>query len=171
LIGLESVSSDKLRAVEATGWKARQSHRYVEAVRAIQDAGVTVNTCFIVGLDGDGAGVFDDIRGFVELAEPLEIQVTVLTPFPGTPLADRLRREGRLDAEPFWHKCTLFDVNYEPLGMTRQQLRRGLYQLFSDLYNQEAFSRRKRQYMSLVRRLRGQESTVTGPHARLEERK
>ena len=141
LIGLESLSHDNLAAIESTGWKAGRLDRYVHAVRTIQDAGVTVNTCFIVGLDGDTPAVFDDIRRFVRQAEPLEIQVTVLTPFPGTPLFERLRREGRLDQPPFWHKCTLFDVNYRPAGMSREQLRRGLYDLFRDLYNEEAFAR------------------------------
>jgi len=154
LIGLESLSRENLRAIDASGWKAARLDRYVQSVRAIQDKGVTVNTCFIVGLDADTPAVFDDIRRFVEQAEPLEIQVTVLTPFPGTALFSRLQREGRLDRPPFWHKCTLFDLNYEPAGMSREQLRRGLYSLFSDLYNEEAFFRRKRQYMKLIRNLR-----------------
>ena len=136
LIGLESLSRQNLAAIESSGWKADRLDRYVRAVRAIQDAGVTVNTCFIVGLDHDTPAVFDDIRRFVREAEPLEIQVTVLTPFPGTPLFERLRCEGRLDPPPFWHKCTLFDVNYEPSGMSREELRRGLYDLFRDLYNE-----------------------------------
>lgn len=84
LIGLESLSRGNLRAIDSTGWKADRLDQYVQAVRAIQDEGVTVNTCFIVGLDNDTPDVFDDIRRFVDLAEPLEIQVTVLTPFPGT---------------------------------------------------------------------------------------
>ena len=160
LIGLESLSRDNLRAVESTGWKAARLDRYVQAVRTIQDHGVTVNTCFIVGLDADTPDVFDDIRRFVDQAEPLEIQVTVLTPFPGTALFDRLQREGRLDPAPFWHKCTLFDVNYRPRGMSREKLRSGLYDLFSDLYNEQSFSRRKRQYMGLMRRLRHREKAA-----------
>ena len=162
LIGLESLSGEKLQALDATGWKAGRLDRYVDAVRTIQDTGVTVNTCFIVGLDGDTPQVFDDIRRFVEQAAPLEIQVTVLTPFPGTRLYNRLALEGRLDVPPFWHKCTLFDINYEPRGMSREQLRRGLYDLFVDLYNQEAFSRRKREYMQLMRNLRHPEGRRPG---------
>ncbi len=158
LIGLESLSCERLERVESTGWKARQADRYVDAVRRIQDTGVTVNTCFIVGLDGDTPEVFDDIRRFVAAAEPLEIQVTVLTPFPGTPLYARLQREGRLDPPPFWDRCTLFDVTYEPRGMTREQLRRGLYDLFGDLYHDAAFAARKRQYMAIMRRLRGKQT-------------
>lgn len=158
LIGLESLSHDNLAAIESTGWKADRLDRYVHAVRTIQDAGVTVNTCFIVGLDHDTPAVFDDIRRFVREGEPLEIQVTVLTPFPGTPLFERLRREGRLDEPPFWHKCTLFDVNYRPSGMSREELRRGLYDLFRDLYNEDAFARRQRQYLDLLHKLRSRQS-------------
>ena len=160
LIGLESLSRDNLAAIESSGWKAGRLDHYVRAVRTIQDAGVTVNTCFIVGLDHDTPAVFDDIRRFVRQAEPLEIQVTVLTPFPGTPLFARLRHEGRLDEPPFWHKCTLFDVNYRPAGMSREELRRGLYDLFRDLYNEGAFARRQRQWMDLLHKLRRRENAV-----------
>jgi radical SAM superfamily enzyme YgiQ (UPF0313 family) len=158
LIGLESLSRDNLAAIESTGWKAGRLDQYVRAVRTIQDAGVTVNTCFIIGLDHDTPAVFDDIRRFVRDAEPLEIQVTVLTPFPGTPLFERLRREGRLDEPPFWHKCTLFDVNYRPLGMSREELRWGLYDLARDLYNESAFARRQRQYLDLIHAMRRRET-------------
>ena len=160
LIGLESLSRDNLAAIESTGWKADRLDSYVHAVRTIQDAGVTVNACFIVGLDQDTPAVFDDIRRFVQQAEPLEIQVTVLTPFPGTPLFQRLQRECRLDEPPFWHKCTLFDLNFQPAGMSREQLRRGLYAPFCDLYNEAAFARRQRQYLDLVHTLRGRENAV-----------
>ncbi len=154
LIGLESLSRENLAAVDATGFKASRLDRYAEAIAAIQATGVTVNACFIVGLDRDTPRVFDDIRHFVAAAKPLEVQVTVLTPFPGTALFHRLNREGRLDVPPFWDKCTLFDLNFEPAGMTRQELRKGLYDLFADLYNQEAFAARKRQYMDLMRSVR-----------------
>ncbi len=154
LIGLESLSHERLGRVESTGWKAARAGKYVDAVRKIQDHGVTVNACFIVGLDGDTPAVFDEIRAFDEQAKPLEVQVTVLTPFPGTRLFRRLQSEGRLDRAPFWNRCTLFDITYEPIGMTREQLRMGLYELFKDLYNDSAFQRRKRQYMNLIRTLR-----------------
>jgi radical SAM superfamily enzyme YgiQ (UPF0313 family) len=166
LIGLESLSGERLRRVETTGWKAAHVGRYVEAVRAIQDHGVTVNACFVVGLDGDTPAVFDEIRRFDREARPLEIQVTVLTPFPGTALFDRLQREGRLDPPPYWNRCTLFDITYEPVGMSRDQLRKGLHDLFTDLYNEHAFKRRKRQYMQMVRRLHRTGAASKDAHVR-----
>ena len=40
--------------------------------------------------------------------------MTILTPFPGTPLLRQLRAEGRLLYERFWDKCTLFDLVFQP---------------------------------------------------------
>lgn len=44
-----------------TNWKARQLDRYKEAIARIQSHGVTVNGCFILGLDGDTPEVFDEV--------------------------------------------------------------------------------------------------------------
>jgi radical SAM superfamily enzyme YgiQ (UPF0313 family) len=63
--------------------------------------GVSVNCCFILGLDAHTPDVFADVLDFVRASGLAEVQYTVLTPFPGTPLYARLRREGRLLAERF----------------------------------------------------------------------
>jgi hypothetical protein len=44
--------------------------------------------------------------------------------------------------------------------MSREELRRGLYDLFHDLYNEEAFARRQRQYLDLVHELRRRENAA-----------
>ena len=86
LIGLESPRAESLDGVELkANWKARQRDRYLEAIRRIQDHGVTVNGCFILGLDGDTPSVFHEVDSFVAQSGLYEVQVTLLTPFPGTP--------------------------------------------------------------------------------------
>lgn len=163
LIGLETFNRTSLEQTERTGWKSRQIERYADAVRRIQSHGVTVNTCFVVGFDSDTSEVFDAIREFDARVQPLDIQVTVLTPFPGTRLYDSLQAQGRLDPMPFWDRLTLFDLNYQPAGMTRAELEDGLYELFRDLYNEDQFNRRKRHYMNLMRQLK----QATRPEATL----
>jgi hypothetical protein len=79
------------------------------------------------------------------------VQVTVQTPFPATPLYHRLRREGRLLAERYWDKCTLFDVTYQPKGMSVDELESGLRWLFGEIYNEREFLRRKRHYMEIFK--------------------
>lgn len=148
LIGLESPSAGGLDGVELKrNWKLRQIEGYREAITRIQEHGVAVNACFILGLDGDGPEIFDAVESFVAETKPFDVQITVQTPFPGTPLYDRLRTQGRLLEEGAWEKCTLFDVNYLPLGMTPERLERGLIELGRRLYSEEATASRRRGFI------------------------
>ena len=103
------------------------------------------------GLDSDTPETFAEIKEFVERSRLLEVQITVLTPFPGTPLYERLRRERRLLKDRFWDRCTLFDVNFVPKNLTVDELEKGLGWMFREIYNKRAFSRRKRHYMDIVK--------------------
>jgi radical SAM superfamily enzyme YgiQ (UPF0313 family) len=103
-----------------------------------------VNGCFILGLDRQTPEVFEEVLDFALDVPLYDVQITVLTPFPGTPLYDRLRREGRLLEPERWELCTLFDVNFVPKNMTPDQLRRGLYRLTERLYSEDCLLRRRR---------------------------
>lgn len=135
LIGLESPTENSLRGVELKNdWKRRWWPHYKEAVRRIQSHGIRVNGCFVLGLDGHGPEVFDDVYDFVVDSELFDVQITLQTPFPGTPLEARLRGEGRLLHDREWQRCTLFDVNFRPAGMSAEELRVGFRQLVERLY-------------------------------------
>ena len=151
LIGFESPDAGGLEGLDPHNWKQRRAEGYLRAIERIQSRGVSVNGCFILGLDSHGPEVFEQVRDFVARSGLLEVQVTVMTPFPGTPLYERLRREGRLLAERFWDKCTLFDVNYVPRRMSVAELESGMRWLFSELYNAKEFTQRKRRYMEIVK--------------------
>lgn len=147
LIGLED-PDDGTEGMELRhNWKARQRIHYLEAIRRIQDHGVTVNGCFVLGLDTHTEASFDRIWDFVQKSELYEIQLTILTPFPGTPLYDRLAREGRLLETGAWEKCTLFDVTYQPRHLAVDALRRGLLDLASKVYSAEFTEQRRRQFV------------------------
>ena len=151
LIGFESPRAASLDAIDAQNWKARRHDRYLRTIDDLQSRGVTVNGCFIVGLDQDTPDIFEEILAFVRASSLIEVQVTVLTPFPGTALYRRLRAEGRLLRERFWERCTLFDVNFVPKGMTVEDLEQGLEFLMGELYSPEETRRRKRRYVELMR--------------------
>ncbi len=152
LIGLESPTVDGLEGMELkANWKRKQQDQYFEAIDRIQSAGITVNGCFILGLDGQTPEVFDQVVNFVEDAGLYEVQVTLQTPFPGTPLYDRLQREGRLFQDRFWEKCTLFDLTHNPQGMTANELRSGLIQVSQSLYNEAATTNRRDRFFQRLR--------------------
>jgi len=160
LIGLESPSRAGLEGMEQkSNWKAQQLARYREAIGRIQDHGITVNGCFILGLDGTGAESFDEILAFVKESGLFEVQVTVQTAFPGTPLYERLAREGRLLRAEAWELCTLFDVNFRPAGMSVAELEAGLRRLVRELYSTDATRERRERYFRRLQQVRM--STIT----------
>ncbi len=153
LIGLESPVANGLHGLEQRAdWKARRQPAYREAIQTIQEHGITVNGCFIMGLDGQGPEIFAQVFDFVETSGLYEVQVTIQTPFPGTPLYARLAHEGRLLEPRNWRKCTLFDINYEPANMTRQELHDGFHWLVTQLYSEECTRRRRERFRRLRRK-------------------
>jgi radical SAM superfamily enzyme YgiQ (UPF0313 family) len=144
LIGLESPSSSALHGVELhADWKAKRARDYEEAIRTIQEHGITVNGCFVLGLDTHGPEIFEEVLDFAQRTALFEVQITILTAFPGTPLHARLDREGRILERGRWDLCTLFDVNYQPKGMTVEQLREGIRWLSRRLYSDAAMASRR----------------------------
>ncbi|MFQ5915976.1 MAG: B12-binding domain-containing radical SAM protein [Nitrospinota bacterium] len=153
LIGLESPDPASLEGVETkANFKAKSASRYLEAIRRIQSSGITVNGCFVLGLDDHTPTMFERVYDFVSESELYEVQITVLTPFPGTPLYDRLLREGRILEPTAWNLCTLFDVNYVPKRMSPDELRRGLHDLAGSLYDADAVKRRRSLFFGNLRR-------------------
>jgi radical SAM superfamily enzyme YgiQ (UPF0313 family) len=160
LIGLESPIKGGLQGIELRNdWKLRQFPRYKEAIRAIQSRGITVNGCFVIGLDGHTTDIFEQVLEFVRESELYEVQVTLMTAFPGTPLYARLEREGRLIEPQNWKTCTLFDVNFRPAQMSVQELRDGFRKLVVDLYCDEFTNWRRG---SFKRALKGQHQKEAG---------
>ncbi|MES1243967.1 MAG: radical SAM protein, partial [Acidobacteriota bacterium] len=162
LIGLESINPSSLDGIDRANWKLKRQRQYMEAIKKIQGHGVTVNGCFIVGNDADDKGVFESLRDFVEQSELLEAQVTVLTPFPGTRLLQRLNAEGRLLYDQFWNRCTLFDVVFEPRNMTPEELEEGHMWLMQQIYNKDQYTRRKRHYVDIMKTLLPPERVPSG---------
>jgi len=161
LIGFESPRFESLDGIEKkSNWKARRTDRYLRAVETIQKHGITVNGCFILGLDGDGPESFENVFRFVELSGLYDVQITYLTPFPGTPLWTRLSEEGRLLNENATERCTLFDINFRPTDMSVEQLKTGFHQLTRRLYAPEFVDRRTRSFRRHFRRSIHQRKTT-----------
>jgi len=162
LVGLESPSTSGLDGIELRGnVKAQWANRYADAVRTIQSRGITVNGCFVLGLDGHPPAVFDDVLRFAMEVGLYDVQVTVMTPFPGTPLYDRLLAAGRIIEPRRWDLCTLFDVNFHPQNMTADELRRGIYGLAEKLYSDANTRQRRRAFFKMSRASRGSVNRVT----------
>jgi radical SAM superfamily enzyme YgiQ (UPF0313 family) len=152
LIGLESPNRRSLDGIELkSNWKVRRQEEYLRAIARIQSHGITVNGCFILGLDGDTPEVFDDVFQFVRQSGLYEVQITFLTPFPGTPLYQRLLAEKRILREKAWELCTLFDINFVPRNMSVAELQSGFLDLARRLYSAEETAERRAHFKRMLR--------------------
>jgi radical SAM superfamily enzyme YgiQ (UPF0313 family) len=148
LIGIESL----VFRYPGMGAKLSELCRIMDAVDRVQEAGVPVNGCFIVGAEGETPASLERLVSFI-LASPLaEVQLTLQTPFPGTGLYRRLRDQGRLLADRDWSHYTLFDVTYQPDAMTVAELEKGFRDVVQAVFSQEAVNRRGPIRRAILRR-------------------
>ncbi len=147
LIGFESATRAGLAGLELkSDWKARHFDDYMRAIDTIQGHGISVNGCFVLGMDNDGPECFENVVNFVRDSNLYDVQITILTAFPGTPLYDRLLAEDRLLDATAWHLCTLFDVNFKPRHMSPHDLETRFRWLVEQIYNQGFTDERHRKF-------------------------
>lgn len=153
LIGLESPVEQGLKGVELkSDWKLNNLEKYREGIKKIQSNGIRVTGCFIIGLDGQDKSIFEKVIEFVRETEMFDVQITILTPFPGTKLYERLKAEERLLAEKDWRTCTLFDLNFKPKNMTLKELRDGFKKMGIELYSDSFSNWRKNKFKEYLRK-------------------
>jgi len=138
LIGFESPHAASLEGIELNAnWKMRQLEQYASAIQHVQSYGIRVVGCFVLGLDGDTPDAFRQVLDFARDSRLYDVQITFLTPFPGTSLYTRPKDEGRILQEGAWELCTLFDINHSPKHMSVEELQSGFLWLGEILYSEE----------------------------------
>ena len=131
LVGLESFSAQNLKDCRK-GINRKNIDRYEELVAGFHRGGVAVFGAFIVGTDADGPDtVADTLAEAVRIGVDI-IQITNLTPLPGTKLFDEYMAEGRIFATDYpedWKRFRFVETVYHPRGMTARELDESIYEL------------------------------------------
>jgi radical SAM superfamily enzyme YgiQ (UPF0313 family) len=118
-LGIESFGEQSLKEANKRQNKIEQ---YRESIRILHEHGIAVMAGFIAGFDGDTP------QSIVAMAQQLnEIGVdvpflSILTPFKGTPLYERLESENRLLAGQGWQFFNGYNVAFQPESMTVDDL-------------------------------------------------
>jgi radical SAM superfamily enzyme YgiQ (UPF0313 family) len=136
-VGFESIEKESLE-------RFRKSVALEEAglaVRKCRAAGVILNGSFIFGLDEHDATIFGRTLDFIMEHKIPSVTTYVLTPYPGTPLFDRLSAEGRL-LHRNWAFYDHFTPVYQPARMTIKELIEGYLKFRASLYSFTGIARR-----------------------------
>ena len=131
-VGLESLISDNLRDMGKSLLNRVTDYR--EAISRIQGHGIGVEGAFIFGFDKDDPGIFARTVEFAKRVRLAAAQFGILTPFPGTPLRDRLEREKRITVRD-WGRHTISNVVYKPARLSAEALQEGFEWAYRAFYS------------------------------------
>ncbi|MDT4897293.1 MAG: hypothetical protein QOH25_2370 [Acidobacteriota bacterium] len=136
--GIETTSAESLKSVDKE-WN--RPERYASAVAAIRKHGIDVSTEMIIGLDGDDASVFQKTYDFIMDNQISVPRVHIMTPIPGTPLYEELKRDGRIVSMDF-SRFSGGQVTYRPRNIKPDELQTGYWRLYENLFSWGAIKRR-----------------------------
>jgi radical SAM superfamily enzyme YgiQ (UPF0313 family) len=135
-VGLETFSERNLTSVDK-GFNRVADYR--DRVRCLHDHGIGVEAGIVFGFDGDDRGVFGRTLTLLDELEIDMVQVSVLTPLPGTPWHDRVA-DRIFDRD--WANYDYHRVVFEPRGMTAAQLQIGHDWVTNEFYKPWRIARR-----------------------------
>ena len=122
--GIEAVYNAALRKMK----KGIDTETVNEAIRRTKDLGIQVHGLFMIGFDSD---TYEDIMEIPEFCVESGIngaRVSILTPFPGTTLHERLSGDGRIiDTDPTSYDFT--HVVHQPSGITPDKLMQAYHEV------------------------------------------
>ena len=130
LFGLESLSHEAMLAVKK-GFN--DPGRYKQAIDRMQDAGISVNGCFVLGFDSDTKESLLTLPEQVGYLGLNIVRYAILTPVPNSTLYNRLRGEGRILTTD-WTMYTQNRAVYQPKNMSPQELEEIYREVWRDSY-------------------------------------
>lgn len=133
-IGMESIDPANMKDVNK-GFSKPSEYGSVLARLAQRD--IYAITSFIFGMDNDTLGVAKRTLEEIENWPPGLPVFGQLTPFPATPLYDRLEKAGRLARPKHWMDFAPFEMAHAPLKMSVAEAASEVKQAWSNSYSPE----------------------------------
>jgi radical SAM superfamily enzyme YgiQ (UPF0313 family) len=137
-IGFESVSQEALNNI-------KKSHNKVEdfknMIKRVHSYGMTIQGGIIFGFDEDKPDIFDTTLETISDWDLDVLEVNILTPYPGTPLFERLDRAGRILTRD-WRRYNQVDVVFQPKNMTPEELYEGARKVAREFYSQISITKK-----------------------------
>jgi radical SAM superfamily enzyme YgiQ (UPF0313 family) len=147
--GLETTNSTSIKDV--SGMKMRILSKYPQYIEKIQSAGIGVFGSFIIGFDNDTIETIDGIKDFLSETTLYRASFGFLTPYPGTPLFDRMKSEKRIIGKD-WNEFTEWNLTIKHPTIDGEVLRGKLVELYNFFYSKEMGLKRINYFKKLWRK-------------------
>ena len=129
-IGFEALSQDILKNIGKTTNKIED---YRSAVKKIKDYNMNVTGSFIFGFDGHVLNTFKETKRMLNTLDIDVVCFNILTPFPGTQLFERIKKEERISTYD-WSRYSCAQTVFTPRHMTEKELYNGTIGVLNEYY-------------------------------------
>jgi radical SAM superfamily enzyme YgiQ (UPF0313 family) len=129
-VGFQTVHPGSL---QRAGVVQNKIENYQEVVRRFHEHRILVQGFFVFGFDGEDQQIFKTAETHIKQMGLEDALLYILTPYPGTPIYDQLKSEGRLlldDRDKYGWANAVF----QPARMTAQELEQGVQQTYENLF-------------------------------------
>ena len=133
-IGMESIDPANLADVNKN---FNKPHEYAAVLERLAKHDIYAITSFIFGMDNDTPGVAERTLQQIRSWPPGLPVFGQLTPFPATPLYDRLQKAGRLTRPKHWLDFAPYQMAHTPLKMSIPEAQRELDHAWTASYSPE----------------------------------
>jgi len=138
LCGFESLSESSLDSIDK-GFNRVDS--YQTCMEAFHAYGISIQGCFIFGLDDDRHDIF---KNTADIVNELKVDIpryAISTPYPQTKLFETLKKEGRL-LHTRWDHYDTQHVVFQPKYMSPQELDKGFQYAYRKTFELRAIKAR-----------------------------
>jgi radical SAM superfamily enzyme YgiQ (UPF0313 family) len=153
LVGFETLNEKNLAAMNKK-FNTREGG-YGRPLKNLADRGIKLYACFLLGYDEDDPNVFRHTVDFCMEHKFFIVAFNHLVLFPGTPLYERYRADGRLLYDRWWldDRYTFGGVAFRPKHMSSSELEEGCMWCRHTYYGWPSILRRAWDFRTNVRSL------------------
>jgi radical SAM superfamily enzyme YgiQ (UPF0313 family) len=144
-VGLETFSEKNLTSV---GKSCHRVSDYRRSIQCFHENGIAIEAGIVFGFDGDRPDVFESTLKVLDQLGVDAIQVSILTPLPGTPAYEKMRQ--RIVVRD-WSKYDFHHPVFTPSNMTLDQLQAGHDWVTSRFYRPGRILRRMLRHLKRPR--------------------
>ena len=130
-IGFESINDESIKSVHKV---QNNILLYEKLIQELHSRGIMINASIVFGFDNDNPNVFRNTLDWLIRNKIETMTAHILTPYPGTVLYKRLKKDGRILDFDTNHYNTA-NVVFKPQNMTSEELYKGYLWVYDQFYS------------------------------------
>ena len=143
LVGIETISEESLKDMRKGINLKIGVNNFKKIINKFHKYGIGVLGTFIIGNDNESKKYYKELSDFIIGAGVDAVQISILTPLPGTSLYERLKNENKLTHTNYprdWNKYRFSYLVHKPVGVTEEEVYWGNNYIKSKIYSPSIFT-------------------------------